>query len=313
MSLPTDPSTLAGLVVSGDRRALARALSIVEDRRPGDRELLTLCSGPAPGPPIVGISGAPGAGKSTLTDRLVAERRRSGASIAVLAVDPASPFTGGAILGDRIRMQEHAGDPGVFIRSASSRGHLGGLTAAAGRMLAVIGAAGFDEVIVETVGVGQSEVEVVDAADTTVVVLTPGWGDAVQANKAGLLEAADVFVVNKADRAGADETVRHLHQMLDLGGERRWRPPILSTVATTGGGIDELSEAVARHRRYLADSGEGEDRRRLRRRRQVHLALHEALVSRLGGETDTGDGLLGAVERGEIDPWTAAARLLPGG
>jgi LAO/AO transport system kinase len=152
-----------------------------------------------------------------------------------------------------------------------------------------------------------------DSADTTVVVLTPGWGDAVQANKAGLLEAADVFVVNKADRPGVDETVRHLHQMLDLGGERRWRPPVVTTVATTAGGIEELSEAVARHRRHLADSGEGDERRRARRRREVHLALHEELVSRLADDPDTGDGLLGAVERGEIDPWTAARQIIGGG
>lgn len=311
MAIPADPYTLAALVGGGDRRALARALTVVEEGRAGAGDLLRTLHPGAGGAPVIGITGAPGAGKSTLTDRVVARLRSAGRAVAVLAIDPSSPFTGGAILGDRVRMQGHAGDPGVFIRSVSSRGHLGGLARPVGRMLAVLDAAGFGELVVETVGVGQSEVEVVDQADTTVIVLTPGWGDAVQANKAGLLEAGDVFAVNKADRPEVDATVRDLHQMLDLGGERPWRPPVVTTIATTGEGVADLMDAIDRHRSHLVSSGEGEERRRRRRRREMESALHAALLDRLGDGSHL-EGLIRRVEEAEVDPWTAAGLVLAG-
>lgn len=309
--MPTspEPDQLVDRLCAGDRRALARALTIVEEDRDGASEVLSAAFAASLGAPIVGITGAPGAGKSTLTDQVVRRLRAGGTTVGVLAVDPSSPFTGGAILGDRVRMQDHAEDSGVFIRSVSNRGHLGGLARSVGRMLTIFDASGLDELLVETVGVGQSEVEIVDQADTTVVILTPGWGDAVQANKAGLLEAGDIFVVNKADRAGTDAAIRDLHQMLDLGGERLWRPPVVTTVATTGEGVDQVLTTIADHRQHLASSGEADERRRRRRRRQMESALHEALLRGLQSDSET-DGLLARVERGEIDPWTAAEQAL---
>src|SRR5256714_8684883 len=196
----------------------------------------------------VGITGAPGAGKSTLTDKLISRIRQDDVEVGVLAIDPTSPFSGGAILGDRVRMQDHATDPGVFIRSMATRGHMGGLALASPEAIRALDAAGFPIVLVETVGVGQVEVEIAAEADTTIVVVTPGWGDSVQANKAGLLEMADVFAINKADRGGADETARDLEQMLDLSAPGDWRPPIVRTAASTGDGTDDLWNAVADHR-----------------------------------------------------------------
>jgi LAO/AO transport system kinase len=262
----------------------------------------------------VGITGSPGAGKSTLTSGFVAGLRADGDEVAVLAIDPSSPFTGGAILGDRVRMGDHALDAGVFIRSMATRGHLGGLALATPEAIRVLDAVGFAWVVVETVGVGQVEVEVAGAADTTVVVVNPGWGDAVQANKAGLLEIADVFVVNKADRPGVDDTRRDLEHMLDLSPPSAWRPPIVETVATSDVGLDDLRAAVIDHRAHLGAEG------RLAARRAEHAAveLRRIVAERLfqrAGRACTGpefDELAAAVAARALDPWTAADRLLGG-
>ena len=229
-----DPRELINGVVNGDKTALARLLSVVEQGGERARLAATLAYPLGGNTYTIGLTGAPGAGKSTLTDRLIAAARGDGDSVAVLAIDPSSPFSGGAILGDRVRMSDHFLDPGVFIRSMATRGHLGGLAIAAPEAVRVLDAAGFPWVLLETVGVGQVEVEIAGAADTTVVVVNPGWGDSVQANKAGLLEIADIFVINKSDRAGAQQTENDLMGMLELSGiaAQAWRPPIVRTVAT---------------------------------------------------------------------------------
>lgn len=260
----------------------------------------------------VGITGAPGAGKSTLTDRLVGHIRAGGDEVGVLAIDPTSPFSGGAILGDRIRMQDHATDPGVFIRSMATRGHLGGLSLATPQAVRVLDAAGKAWVLIETVGVGQVEVEVAGATDTTIVVVNPGWGDAVQANKAGLLEIADVFAVNKADRAGAAEAVRDLEMMLDMAGERSWRPPVVETVATDGTGTDRLWDAVAKHREFLEVDGRLEERRHRRLRDELKRIVLAQLDAR-ADEICSGDdfeNLAVRVAARELDPYAAASELL---
>ncbi|MGH9020813.1 MAG: methylmalonyl Co-A mutase-associated GTPase MeaB, partial [Acidimicrobiales bacterium] len=237
--IPADPGELLADARAGSRGALARLLTYVESGGEPQRSVAALAYA-TPAPYVVGVTGPPGGGKSTLTDALLSRLlARGDAPLGVLCVDPSSPFTGGAILGDRIRMQGHATDARVYIRSMATRGHLGGLALAVPDSVRVLGAAGFARAFVETVGVGQLEVDVAATADTTLVVTNPGWGDAMQANKAGLLEVADVFVVNKADRDGVAETRRDLAQMLDLGAARAWRPPIVSTVATTGDGVDE--------------------------------------------------------------------------
>ena len=254
---------LAKRVRAGDIRALARAISLVERRDPSVRALEAAPQGKGHGAQVVGFTGAPGTGKSTLVDALVALLRKQGSSVAVIATDPNSPFTGGAILGDRIRMQRHALDPKVFIRSMGARGHLGGLSLAAREAIRLLGAFGFDEVILETVGVGQSELEVAAVADTTVVVLTPNLGDGVQMIKAGILEIADIFVVNKADLEGHQRVVMELRGMLSLnapgargaGTQKPWKPPIIPTVAARQEGIEELWAAVEAHRKYLESSG----------------------------------------------------------
>ena len=246
-----DPAELLDAARNGDRGALARLLSLVEQGGPPAREVGRL-SHPLGGHAYtVGLTGAPGAGKSTLTSQLISLLRADEISVAVLAVDPSSPFSGGAILGDRVRMQDHATDPGVFIRSMATRGHLGGLSLAAPQAIRVLDAVGKPWVLVETVGVGQVEVEIAGEADTTVVVVNPGWGDAVQANKAGLLEIGDVFVINKADRNGVAETQRDLEQMLDLSELGEWRPPIVATVASRNEGMTDLWDAVLAHRAHL--------------------------------------------------------------
>ncbi len=309
---PADPGPLVSRALDGDRRALAKLISLVEVGGPaatGAGALLFPRTGRAF---TVGITGAPGAGKSTLTGALVGRIRRDGTEVAVLAVDPSSPFSGGAILGDRLRMQEHATDPGVFIRSMASRGHLGGLALATRQAVRVLDAAGAPWIIVETVGVGQAEVEIAEAADTTVVVVNPGWGDSVQANKAGLLEIADVLVVNKADRDGTAETVRDLETMLDLSGERDWRPPVLETVAGTGRGVDALWDALLDHRRHLEGTGVLEQRRVKRLREELREILEERIrvevAEKCRGERF--EKLVDLMARRERDPYSVAEELL---
>jgi LAO/AO transport system kinase len=302
--------------VHGDRRALARALSAIERGDALGRTLGAAAFAAAGSAFTVGITGAPGAGKSTLTSAAVTVVRRRGDRVAVLAIDPSSPFTGGALLGDRTRMNEHALDEGVYIRSMATRGHLGGLALAAPEAIRVLDAVGFAWILVETVGVGQVEVEIAGKADTTVVVVNPGWGDSVQANKAGLMEIADVFVVNKADRPGADQTVHDLEAMLDLtrgaGGTDRWRPAVVGAVATTGAGVDELWHAIEAHRHHLQATGELERRRQARLRDELELVVQQRL--RAEAERRMGAAGRAEVEREllarRIDPWQAAERLL---
>jgi len=316
---PTDPAALLERARAGDRVALARLLSYVE-RGGASATSVARLAYRSEVPFTVGLTGAPGSGKSTLTDRLITEVRGGWPDAAgipqvgVLAVDPTSPFSGGAILGDRVRMGQHALDPTVFIRSMATRGHLGGLSLAAPDAIRVLGAAGIGVVIVETVGVGQMEVEIASAADTTVVVVTPGWGDSMQASKAGLLEVADVFVINKADRPGAREARRDLEQMLDLARPGAWRPEIVDTTATAGEGVAALWQAVARHRDHLERSGQLAVRRTDRvaqELRRVLLARTEVRVDELvaGEEFATAVKALAA---GELDPYQAADGLLGG-
>jgi LAO/AO transport system kinase len=314
--LTTDPATLFEAARAGNPTALARLLSLIERGGKAARQVAALVHTVPGDTYTIGITGAPGAGKSTLTDRLIAVARQRGldrpGSVAVLAVDPSSPFTGGAILGDRVRMQGHALDEGVFIRSMATRGHLGGLSVAVPDAVRLLSAVGMPLVLIETVGVGQQEVAVAAAADTTVVVVNPGWGDAVQANKAGLLEIGDLFVINKADRPDARQTRRDLELMLDLTELGSWRPPIVETVATTGDGIDELWEAVGRHRRHLVDEGLLEEIRRRRLLRELHqiVGLHlEEQIEELMG-TEAGRRITGAVASGDLDPYKGAERLL---
>ncbi|HHC07873.1 MAG TPA: methylmalonyl Co-A mutase-associated GTPase MeaB [Actinobacteria bacterium] len=305
------PDELLDAIRGGDRRALARALSIVEDERPGADLLRAAGHAARRDRKVVGVTGAPGVGKSTLVDALVAELRGRGRTVGVVAVDPSSPLSGGALLGDRLRMQRHVDDPGVFVRSMANRGRLGGLAAGVVPVLGLLGLAGFDELVVETVGVGQAEVEVAEEADTTIVVVTPGWGDDVQTAKAGLLEVADVFVVNKADRPGAAETVAELRRMLELGTASSWAPPVVSTVAVDGTGIPELVDAVERHRRHLDDTGDGDRRRRRRAAAAIRRAVDRRLRRVLDGEDYS--ELVAAVAEGEIAPDDAARRLVDEG
>jgi LAO/AO transport system kinase len=306
------PAALADRARAGDRGALARLLSLIEAGGPGAVEALARLYPHTGAGWTVGITGAPGAGKSTLTDRLIARIRRDGAAVGVLAVDPTSPFTGGAILGDRVRMQGHATDPEVFIRSMASRGHLGGLALATPQAVQVLDAVGIPWVIIETVGVGQVEVEVAAAADTTVVVVNPGWGDAIQTHKAGLLEVADVLVVNKADRAGRDETVRDLHTMLSWSSARDWTPPVIETVATEGRGVDELWAAITAHRAHL----EADDRLAPRRAARMRDELRALVTAQLGQraaavcEGPSFDDLVTRVVDRSVDPYTAVTSLL---
>ena len=309
MAITSDVDLLADLVRSGDRRAVARAISIVEDRRADADRLLSLLYGAKTATTVVGITGAPGAGKSTLTAQLITHLRASGLTVAVVAVDPSSPFSGGAILGDRIRMQHHVSDRDVYVRSMSTRGHLGGLADATSRVLSILGAAAFDVVIVETVGVGQSETEIVGSADTTVVVVTPGWGDGIQAAKAGLLEIADVFVINKADLGGADEVERDLRLMLELGGPSDWDVPIVRTNAVDATGVGDLWESVTDHAAYLATGGRGDAQRRRQIEDLVRRAARSELIDRIERQPVPAD-LLDRVIDGSIDPWAAARELI---
>jgi LAO/AO transport system kinase len=300
---------------AGRPRAVGRLISLVEDQSPALREVMALLAPHAGTARVLGITGSPGVGKSTSTSALVAAYRRRGLRVGVLAVDPSSPFSGGALLGDRVRMQQHAVDEGVFIRSMSSRGHLGGLSWATPQALRVLSAAGCDVVLVETVGVGQAEVQVASLADTTLVLLAPGMGDGIQAAKAGILEVADVFVVNKADRDGADSVVRDLRTMLSLGDRRTddgWRVPIVKTSAAQGEGIDEVVDEVERHGAWLAASGRLEARRRARAADEVEAIALASLRARMGDLRggDLLEGLAGRVVAGDVDPYTAADELV---
>ena len=296
-------------------RAVARLISLVEDASPALREVMALLAPLAHHARVIGLTGSPGVGKSTSTSALVAAYRRRDLTVGVLAVDPSSPFSGGALLGDRVRMQEHALDDGVFIRSMASRGHLGGLSWATPQALRVLSAAGCDVVLIETVGVGQAEVEVASLADSTIVLLAPGAGDGIQAAKAGILEVADLFVVNKADRDGADTVVRDLRHMLSLGDRRTddgWRVPILKTVAAKGEGADEVVDELERHAVWLADSGQLGLRRRRRASDEVEAIALTALRARIGdlGGSDALAALAGRVVAGELDPYAAADELV---
>jgi len=303
---------LAEKVLAGDRRAVARAISMVEDGATGLAELSEVLYPKSGRAYTVGLTGSPGVGKSSLAEHLVRAARSRDQTVAVLAIDPTSPFTGGALLGDRLRMQAHATDPGVFIRSMATRGHLGGMALAGPEAIRVLDASGRDLVLVETVGVGQAEVEVATAADTTLVVLQPGWGDAVQAAKAGILEVADVFVVNKADREGAGDVVRDLKGMLRMGPKLAWEPPIVKTSTVNGEGIDELWEAISGHRVHLEDTGQLEGKRRRRVLEEVESMVALRLRARTAGLLDQGAEaeLADDLAARRIDPYRVAGILL---
>ncbi|MEU6849179.1 methylmalonyl Co-A mutase-associated GTPase MeaB [Actinacidiphila alni] len=311
---------VAGLVEQareGRPRAVARLISLVEGASPQLREVMAALAPLAGGAYVVGLTGSPGVGKSTSTSALVTAYRKAGKRVGVLAVDPSSPFSGGALLGDRVRMSEHASDPGVYIRSMATRGHLGGLAWAAPQAIRVLDAAGCEVILVETVGVGQSEVEIAAQADTSVVLLAPGMGDGIQAAKAGILEIGDVYVVNKADRDGADATARELNHMLGLGESREpgdWRPPIVKTVAARSEGIDEVIEALDKHRAWMEERGVLATRRRRRAAGEVENIALTALRSRIGdlrGDRRL-DALAERVADGALDPYAAADELIAG-
>jgi LAO/AO transport system kinase len=309
-----NPDTLFAAALEGDRSALARLLSMIEQGGDDARTVGRLSYPLGGSSYTVGLTGAPGAGKSTLTSSIIGHLRKMDLEVAVLAIDPSSPFTGGAILGDRVRMQDHATDRGVFIRSMATRGHLGGLSLAAPEAIRLLDAIGRLWVLVETVGVGQVEVEIAGKADTTVVVVNPGWGDSVQANKAGLMEIADVFVINKADRKGVDETRRDLEQMLDLSDlpHEAWRPPIVPTIGSTGEGVPALWEVVQQHRAHISSSGELDRRRRFRLREELREIVARRLEQK-AREICTGDRwdqLQDGVIARSLDPWSAADEML---
>lgn len=298
------PHQLVSQAMAGNRRALSRLITIVEsgDGGPVVADLYRRAGSAW----VVGVTGAPGSGKSTLVDRLVGEFRRRGMTVATVLVDPSSPFTGGALLGDRVRMQDHVADKGVFMRSMATRGHLGGLADTTAQVVTVLAAVGFEVVIVETVGVGQSEVEVIEVADSTVVVSGPGSGDDVQAAKAGLLEVGDVLVVNKVDLPGADEVVRNLVQMLEMGPTLPWSPPVVKVSARTGEGMADLVTRLDEHREWLGRHPEVG-------RRRVEAAVRRAVAAELSRHTASvplGREIIDEVVSGRLDPWSAAARVV---
>jgi LAO/AO transport system kinase len=315
------PALVAG-ARDGDPRAVARLISLIEagtesiDAQPRLREVAAALAPHTGNAQVIGMTGAPGVGKSTSTNELVRALRSAGKRVGVLAVDPSSPFTGGAILGDRVRMQDHATDPGVYIRSMSSRGHLGGLAAATPQAVRVLDGAGCDVVLVETVGVGQAEVEVASLADSVIVLLAPGMGDAIQAVKAGILEIADIFVVNKADRDGADATYSDIRGMIALGerGPDQWRPQIVRTVASRGEGVDDLVAAIDKHTTWLVEHDELRRRREARAAAEVEAIALGTLRSRIGSlrHGTALPALASRVAAGETDPYTAADELLAG-
>ena len=310
----TDPETLIGAARDGDARALARLVSLVEDAAPQLRSIMQAIA-PATGQAhVVGLTGSPGVGKSTLAGALVRHYRDQGHRVGVLAVDPSSPFTGGALLGDRVRMQQHATDDQVFIRSMATRGHLGGLAQATPQALRILDAVGFDEVLVETVGVGQAEVEIASLADTVLVTVAPGLGDSIQAAKAGILEIADIFAVNKSDRPGSQELIRDLRTMLAMAryGPGDWKPPLVPTAAATGAGIGDLAAAIDSHRDWLRASGRLLDRRQARARDEITAIALGELRHRAGQLPGASrlDELAERVCAGKLDPYAAADELL---
>ena len=294
---------------------MARLISLVEDGHPALRELMAALAPHSGTAHVIGITGSPGVGKSTSTNALVVAFRKRGKRIGVLAVDPSSPFSGGALLGDRVRMQDHALDPEVYIRSMASRGHLGGLSWTTPQALRVLDAAGCDVILVETVGVGQSEVEIAGLADTTIVLLAPGMGDGIQAAKAGILEIGDLFVVNKADREGADATVRDIRHMISLGDRTEpglWRPPVVKTVAARGEGIDEVMEALDKHVAWMEETGALRQRRVRRAGDEIESIALQQLRARMG-DLRHGNGvdeLAAAVVDGKTDPYAAADQVV---
>lgn len=309
-----DVDELVAQAREGHPRAVARLISLVEDDSPQLREIMAALTPYSGHAHVVGVTGSPGVGKSTSTSALIAEFRKQGKHVGVLAVDPSSPFSGGALLGDRIRMQNHAADDGVYIRSMASRGHLGGLSWSTPQALRVLDAAGFDIVILETVGVGQSEIEVLGVADTVLVLLAPGMGDGIQAAKAGILEIGDVFVVNKADRDGARATSRELRHMINLGEhpEGSWKAPIVLTVATKGEGFDKLADEIEAHFEWASTSGALDARRQRRARDEIEAIALAQLRKRFGevGDAELLGELASQVSGAQKDPYAAVDELL---
>ncbi len=312
-----EPEALLTAARAGDPRAIARLVSLVENASPQLRDVMRVVAPLAGRAQVIGLTGAPGVGKSTITGALVRRYRDKGLRVGVLAVDPTSPFSGGALLGDRVRMQDHALDDQVFIRSMASRGHLGGLAWATPQALRILDAAGFDVVLVETVGVGQAEVEIAGLADCAIVAVAPGLGDSVQAAKAGILEIADIFAVNKSDRPGAQEVVRDLRAMLAMAsyGPGSWKPPIVSTAAASGEGIGDLAAAIDAHASWLERSGELDRRRLARAREEISAIAVSELRRRVGGLPGESrlDELAGRVVAGELDAYAAADQLIDAG
>jgi len=332
--LPDGIPALVDLTVQGDRRALSRLISRVETGGPAAWSALSLLYPRTGQAQIIGVTGAPGTGKSTLVSEIAKHTRRHQpeTTVGIVAVDPTSPFSGGAVLGDRIRMRDLAGDARVFIRSMATRGSLGGLARATNDVVKVLDAAGFQLILIETVGAGQSEVDIARTADTVIVVEAPGLGDEVQAIKAGILEIADILVVNKADRDGAQSTVNALHTMIDLGkspstvlhhgrlitlpptsaSDERWRPPIVKTIASEGKGLDELMDAIAQHHVYLGEHPEGQQRSRMRAALELETIVREALFNRLLQTTSPAqlEQIVDRIAARELDPYSAAEQLL---
>ncbi len=305
---------IADELLAGNRRALARAITLVENEAPEKKELLAALYRHTGRAYVIGITGSPGAGKSSLVDRLTEHIRKSyGLTVGIIAVDPTSPFSGGALLGDRIRMQDHVLDEGVFIRSMGTRGSLGGLSRATKEGIKILDAAGKDVILVETVGVGQSELDIMYAADTTVVVLTPGAGDIIQTLKAGIMEIADVFAVNKADLEGAERTVSEVEAMLDLDREREWRPPVIPVVSLHNKGLDNLYQAILQHKEHLESTGHLLEQRQQRLKAEVVEVVLERLKRRISREfKDSGEfeEILEKVIKREIDPYHASDVIL---
>ncbi|EEG76086.1 methylmalonyl Co-A mutase-associated GTPase MeaB [Dethiobacter alkaliphilus] len=303
-------------ILNGDRRMVARAISLIENQDPNKNKILSEIYPHTGKAYVVGITGAPGAGKSSLVDRYLETLRKQGLTVGVIAVDPTSPFTGGAILGDRIRMQEHALDKDIFIRSMGTRGSLGGLSRATKEAVQVLDAAGKDVIVIETVGVGQSEVDIIKYADSTLVVMTPAGGDSVQTIKAGIMEIADIFIVNKSDLAGADRTVSEIGMMLDLSeNNKQWRPPVVRTVTLDSSGIDDMYEAIEKHRTFLMESGNIEKVRKERIRRDVldliEYQIKNTVWDQVSG-SDEFEELVNQIMSRENDPYSAAAQVLQG-